>query len=69
MKLSYEDKIEMYHLRQSGWTWSSQKFGVNQSNLWYMSQLINRFGLENVHKESPTCLFSHVDLLFSILII
>ena len=40
MKLRYEDKIEIYRLRQSGWTWQmlSQKFGVNESGLKYMGK-------------------------------
>ena len=52
MKLSYEDKVEIYQLRQSGWSWSrlSQKFEVNQSNLQYMVRLIDKFGLESVQK-------------------
>ena len=52
MKLSYEDKVEIYQLRQSGWPWSQlcQKFGVNQSNLKYMVRLIDRYGLESVRK-------------------
>ena len=52
MKLSYEDKVEIYQLRQSGWPWSQlcQKFGVNQSNIKYMVRLIDRYGLESVRK-------------------
>ena len=52
MKLRYEDKIEIYRLRQSGWTWQmlSQKFGVNESGLKYMVRLIDKHGLESVRK-------------------
>ena len=52
MKLRYKDKIEIYRLRQSGWTWQmlSQKFGVNESGLKYMVRLIDKHGLESVRK-------------------
>ncbi|HEL0756940.1 TPA: IS3 family transposase [Streptococcus equi subsp. zooepidemicus] len=52
MKLSYNDKIEIYQMRQLGWTWSrlSQKFGVHDSLLKYMIRLIDKHGLEIVHK-------------------
>lgn len=52
MKLSYEDKIEIYRLRQSGWTWSkiSQTFNISKYNLQYMVRLIDIHGLESVYK-------------------
>ncbi|MDD7355762.1 MAG: IS3 family transposase, partial [Streptococcus hyointestinalis] len=52
MKLTYEDKVEIYHLRQSGCPWSkiTGKFGVNKSELRYMFRLIERHGLNSVHK-------------------
>lgn len=52
MKLSYEDKIEIYRLRQSGWTWSkiSQTFNISKYNLQYMVRLIDIHGLESVCK-------------------
>ncbi len=52
MKLSYNDKIEIYQLRKLGWTWSqlTQKFGVHESLLKYMIRLIDRYGLEIVRK-------------------
>ena len=52
MKLSYEDKIEIYRLRQSGWTWSkiSQTFNISKYNLQYMVRLIDILGLESVCK-------------------
>ncbi len=52
MKLSYGDKVEIYQLRKSGWTWSSlsQRFGVATSGLAYLVRLINRHGIEIVHK-------------------
>ncbi len=42
MKLSYEDKIQIYHLRQSGWTWTkiSQAYDVNEYNLKYLVLLL-----------------------------
>ncbi|MCY7248870.1 IS3 family transposase, partial [Streptococcus pasteurianus] len=50
MKLSYEDKIEIYRLRQSGWTWPkiSQTFNISKYNLQYMVRLIDIHGLESV---------------------
>ncbi len=38
MKLNNNDKIEIYHLRQLGWTWSQlkQRFDVNQAHLKYL---------------------------------
>ncbi|WP_143606088.1 IS3 family transposase [Streptococcus dysgalactiae] len=52
MKLSYEDKIEIYRLRQSGWTWPkiSQTFNMSKYNLQYMVRLIDIHGLESVCK-------------------
>lgn len=42
MKLSYEDKIKIYRLRQSGWTWPkiSQTFNISKYNLQYMVRLL-----------------------------
>ena len=52
MKLSYEDKIEIYRLRQSGGTWPkiSQTFNMSKYNLQYMVRLIDIYGLESVCK-------------------
>lgn len=52
MKLSYKDKVEIYHLRKSGWSWPhlSDKFGVNQSGLKYIFRLIEKHGFESVRK-------------------
>lgn len=52
MKLSYEDKVEIYQLRQAGWSWSSlsQKFEVSKSHLEYMVRLIDRYGLDIMQK-------------------
>lgn len=53
MKLSYGDKVEIYELRKNGLSWAriSQVYGVNQSNLRYMVQLMNRYGIEMVRKD------------------
>ena len=52
MKLSYEDKIEIYRLRQSGGTWPkiSQTFNISKYNLQYMARLTDIHGLESVCK-------------------
>ena len=52
MKLSYEDKIQIYELRQEGHSIAhlSQQFHINRSNLTYMIRLINRYGIEIVKK-------------------
>jgi len=52
MKLSYEDKIQVYELRKQGYSLEklSNKFGINISNLKYMIKLINRYGIEIVKK-------------------
>ena len=52
MKLSYEDKLEIYQLRQAGffWPYISRKYGVCLSNLKYMVRLMERHGVEVVRK-------------------
>ena len=52
MKLSYEDKLEIYQLRQAGFSWPyiSRKYGVCLSNLKYMVRLMERHGIEVVKK-------------------
>ena len=52
MKLSYEDKLEIYQLRQAGFSWPyiSRKYGVCLSNLKYMVRLMNKHGIEVVKK-------------------
>ena len=52
MKLSYEDKLEIYPLRQAGFSWPyiSRKYGVCLSNLKYMVRLMERHGVEVVRK-------------------
>ena len=52
MKLSYEDKVQIYGLRKQGYRLEklSNKFGINNSNLRYMIKLIDRYGIEFVKK-------------------
>ena len=43
MKLTYEDKVQIYELRKQGYSLEklSNKFGINNSNLRYMIKLID----------------------------
>lgn len=52
MKLSYEDKLEIYELRKRGERWSriSHLYDVRVSNLKYMVKLMDRYGVEIVKK-------------------
>ena len=52
MKLSYEDKVQIYELRKQGYSLEklSNKFGINNSNLRYVIKLIDRYGIEIVKK-------------------
>ena len=52
MKLSYEDKVQIYELRKQGYGLEklSNKFGINNSNLRYMIKLIDCYGMEFVKK-------------------
>ena len=52
MKLTYEDKVQIYELRNQGYSLDqlSNKFGINISNLSYMIKLIDRYGIEFVKK-------------------
>ena len=53
MKLTYDDKVQIYELRKQGYSLEklSNKFGINNSNLRYMIKLIDRYGIEFVKKE------------------
>ncbi|CKL63695.1 degenerate transposase (Orf1) [Streptococcus pneumoniae] len=44
MKLSYDDKVQIYELRKQGYSLEklSNKFGINNSNIRYMIKLIDR---------------------------
>ncbi|HHA9178587.1 TPA: IS3 family transposase, partial [Streptococcus pneumoniae] len=48
MKLTYDDKVQIYELRKQGYSLEklSNKFGINNSNLRYMIKLIDRYGVE-----------------------
>ena len=52
MKLSYEDKVQIYELRKQGQSFKqlSKRFGVNVSGLKYMVKLIDHYGIEIVKK-------------------
>ena len=52
MKLTYEDKVQIYGLRKQGYSLEklSNKFGINNSNLRYMIKLMDRYGKEFVKK-------------------
>ncbi|HHG8370484.1 TPA: IS3 family transposase, partial [Streptococcus pneumoniae] len=52
MKLSYDDKVQIYELRKQGYSLEklSNKFRINNSNLRYMIKLIDRYGIEFVKK-------------------
>ncbi|WP_152035181.1 IS3 family transposase [Streptococcus pneumoniae] len=52
MKLTYDDKVQIYELRKQGYSLEklSNKFGINNSNIRYMIKLIDRYGIEIVKK-------------------
>ena len=52
MKLSYEDKVQIYELRKQGQSFKqlSKRFGVNVSGLKYMVKFIDHYGIEIVKK-------------------
>ena len=52
MKLTYDDKVQIYKLRKQGYSIEklSNKFGINNSNIRYMIKLIERYGIEFVKK-------------------
>ena len=53
MKLSYEDKVQIYELRKQGYSLEklSNKFGINNSNLRYMIKLIDRYYSPDLKQE------------------
>ena len=59
MKLTYEDKIQIYELRKQGRSFKelSNIFGINIPNLRYMIKLIDRYGIEIV-KKGKNCYYS-----------
>ena len=52
MKLTYEDKVQIYELRKQGQSFKklSKRFGVEVSGLKYMVKLIDRYGIDSVKK-------------------
>ena len=52
MKLTYEDKVQIYEFRKQGQTFNqlSKRFGVDASGLRYMTRLIERYGIEIIKK-------------------
>ena len=56
MKLTYDDKVQIYELRKQGYSLEklSNKFGINNSNIRYMIKLIDRYGIEFVKKVKRT---------------
>ncbi|HFI0043859.1 TPA: IS3 family transposase [Streptococcus suis] len=56
MKLSYEDKIKIYELRQSGQSIKnlSKQFTIAESVIQYMLRLIDRYGINIVKKGKNT---------------
>ena len=52
MKLTYEDKVQIYELRKQGQSFKqlSKRFGVDVSGLKYMMKLIDRYGIDIVKK-------------------
>ena len=52
MKLTYEDKVQIYELRKQGFSFQqlSDMYGINKASLKYMIRLIDRYGLEIVKK-------------------
>ena len=52
MKLTYEDKVQIYELRKQGYSFNqlSKRFGVEVAGLRYMTRLIDRYGMEFVKK-------------------
>ena len=56
MKLSYDDKQQIYELRKDGLSYSrlSQLYHIQISNLKYMVKLMDRYGIEVVKKGNNT---------------
>ena len=52
MKLTYDDKVQIYELRKQGQKFKqlSNRFGVNASGLKYMLKLIDSYEIEIVKK-------------------
>ncbi|PRT67123.1 IS3 family transposase [Streptococcus anginosus] len=59
MKLTYDDKVQIYELRKQGRSFKelSNIFGIKITNLQYMIKLIDRYGMEIV-KKGKNCYYS-----------
>ena len=59
MKLTYDDKVQIYSLRNQGHSFKelSKRFDVDFSGLKYMVKLIDRYGIEIV-KKGKNCYYS-----------
>lgn len=59
MKLSYDDKVQIYELRKQGQSFQQllKKIDVDVSGLKYMVKLIDRYGIEIV-KKGKNCYYS-----------
>ena len=59
MKLTFEDKVQVYELRKQGESFRrlSNQFGINISHPQYMIKLIDRYGIEIV-KKGKNCYYS-----------
>jgi len=59
MKITYDDKVQIYELRKQGYSLEklSNIFGINNSNIRYMFKLIDRYGIEIV-KKGKNCYYS-----------
>ena len=62
MKLTYEDKIEIYQLKKQGETLKnlSRKYDIDVAHIEYLVRLIDRFGIEIVKKEKKSLLFTRI---------
>ena len=62
MKLTYEDKIEIYQLRKQGETLKnlSRKYDIDVAHIEYLVRLIDRFGIEIVKKRKKSLLFTRI---------
>ncbi|KXT63286.1 Mobile element protein [Streptococcus gallolyticus] len=56
MKLSYEDKLEMYYLREQGYSLRelARKYSVNKLTVDYQIRLMARYGVEIAKKRKNT---------------
>lgn len=59
MKLTYEDKVQIYEQRKQGQSFKplSNRFGVDISRLRYIVKLIDHYGIEIV-KKGKNCYYS-----------